>query len=130
MASPIHCIATQENEKNGNNTTTIFGNELHRYLISDGIRDKNVLGFDPYMVKTFSDQDLRKAVALEMSKASSEEEVLKNERKKRIYYEFMEQKPMAGEVDSSGKYVKGIEDYMKKHNIDDINDIIGKVQMN
>ena len=26
--------------------------------------------------------------------------------------------------------VKGIEDYMKKYNIDDINDIIGKVQMN
>ena len=26
--------------------------------------------------------------------------------------------------------VDGIEEYMKKHNIDDINDIIGKVQMN
>ena len=26
--------------------------------------------------------------------------------------------------------VKGIEDYMKMHNIDDINDIVGKVQMN
>ena len=26
--------------------------------------------------------------------------------------------------------VKGIEDYMKKHNIDDINEIIGKVKMN
>ena len=26
--------------------------------------------------------------------------------------------------------VKGIEDYMKMHNINDINDIVGKVQMN
>lgn len=46
-------------------TATVFGNELHRYSIADGIRDHNVLGFDPYKVLTFKDSDLRKAVALE-----------------------------------------------------------------
>ena len=36
-----------ENQKKGNTTSTVFGNELHRYSIADGIRDKNILGFDP-----------------------------------------------------------------------------------
>ena len=39
-----------ENEKVMSTTADIFGNELHRYSIADGIRDKNVLGFDPSMV--------------------------------------------------------------------------------
>ena len=42
-----------ENKKKMNTTTDIFGDELHRYSIADGIRDKNVLGFDPYKVLTF-----------------------------------------------------------------------------
>ena len=33
---------------------------------------KNVLGFDPYMVPTYKDRDLRKAVALEKAKAPTE----------------------------------------------------------
>lgn len=28
-------------------TATVFGDELHRYSITDGIRDRNVLGFAP-----------------------------------------------------------------------------------
>lgn len=47
----------------------IFGNELHRYSIADGIRDKNVLGFDPYKVLTFKDQDVRVQIALAAAKA-------------------------------------------------------------
>ncbi|MDR3961723.1 MAG: DEAD/DEAH box helicase family protein, partial [Eggerthellaceae bacterium] len=43
--TPIH----DENQKKMNTTTSVFGDELHRYSIADGIRDKNVLGFDPYM---------------------------------------------------------------------------------
>lgn len=39
-----------ENQKKMNTTTDIFGDELHRYSIADGIRDGNVLGFDPYKV--------------------------------------------------------------------------------
>lgn len=37
----------------------VFGDELHRYTIADGIRDKNVLDFDPSMVMTHRDRDLR-----------------------------------------------------------------------
>ena len=43
----------EENAKKNNAQTDVFGNELHRYSIADGIRDKNVLGFDPYKVLTF-----------------------------------------------------------------------------
>ena len=41
--TPIH----DENQKKMSTTSDVFGNELHRYSIADGIRDKNVLGFDP-----------------------------------------------------------------------------------
>ena len=37
--TPVFC----ENEKKLSTTTDIFGDELHRYSIADGIRDKNVL---------------------------------------------------------------------------------------
>lgn len=33
----------EENAKKNNAQTDVFGNELHRYSIADGIRDKNVL---------------------------------------------------------------------------------------
>jgi type I restriction enzyme R subunit len=41
--TPIH----DENAKKDSTTATVFGDELHRYSIADGIRDHNVLGFDP-----------------------------------------------------------------------------------
>jgi len=34
------------------------------------------------------------------------------------------------EPETSIKTIEGIENYMKRHNIDDINSIIGKVEMN
>ena len=37
----------EENKKNKMTMAGIFGDELHRYSIADGIRDKNVLGCDP-----------------------------------------------------------------------------------
>jgi type I site-specific deoxyribonuclease, HsdR family len=105
--TPIH----EENQKKMSTTTTVFGNELHRYSIADGIRDKNVLGFDPYMVQTYKDSDLREAVALEKTKASSLDEVLSDPEKSRVFYEYMDL-PMAGNEDSCGQYIKGIEDYV------------------
>ena len=50
--TPIH----EENQKKMNTTSTVFGDELHRYSIADGIRDKNVLGFDPYKILTYKDR--------------------------------------------------------------------------
>ncbi len=108
--TPIH----EENQKKKNTTSTIFGDELHRYSIADGIRDKNVLGFDPCKVMTFKDKDVRRVVALEKAKASTEQEAISDEKKRKIYYKYMDssQVPMVGKYDSKGDYIKGIEDYI------------------
>lgn len=99
-----------ENQKKMSTTATVFGNELHRYSIADGIRDKNVLGFDPYKVLTFKDSDLRKAVALEKAKAT-EDEVYTDPQKSKVFYKYYNL-PMAGEKDALGEEIKGIEDYI------------------
>ncbi|MCZ8540295.1 type I restriction endonuclease subunit R, EcoR124 family [Psychrobacillus psychrodurans] len=106
----------EENQKKMNTTATVFGDELHRYSIADGIRDKNVLGFDPYKVLTYKDRDLRKEVALHQAKAKTEEEAIREPQKSKVYYKYLNstQVPMAGYKDSSGNYNKGIEDYVPK----------------
>lgn len=106
--TPIH----EENQHKENTTADVFGDELHRYSIADGIRDKNVLGFDPYKVMTYRDRDLRKAVALEKAKAATEAEVFADPKKKKVFNRYMNDVKMAGERDASGTYVKGIEDYL------------------
>lgn len=105
--TPIH----DENQKKLNTTATVFGDELHRYSIADGIRDKNVLGFDPYKVLTYKDKDLKEAVALEKAKANTIEEALANTDKSKVFYEYM-RLSMAGSFDKAGNYKKGIEDYI------------------
>ena len=84
--TPIH----KENQKSSNTTVDVFGNELHRYSISDGIRDKNVLGFDVYMVTTYKDNDLRQAVALQKSNSNSVDEAMSDEKRKKIFLEYMQ----------------------------------------
>lgn len=102
----------EENAKKSSTTATVFGNELHRYSIADGIRDENVLGFHPFHIRTFKDSDLRRSVALQEAKAADESEVFADDQKKKIYNQFMNDVPMAGEYTSDGKYQKGIEDYI------------------
>lgn len=106
----------EENAKKNNAQTDVLGNELHRYSIADGIRDKNVLGFDPYKVLTFRDKDVRKVVALEKAKAATEEEAISDPKKAKIFYEYMDSSTvkMAGFLGDDGKWVKGIEDYLPK----------------
>lgn len=108
--TPIH----DENQKVHSTTATIFGEELHRYSIADGIRDENVLGFDPVMVETFRAKDLRKEVALLEAKADSEVNALSDPVKARVYNRVMDRvkTPMAGFKNPKGKYTKGIEDYI------------------
>jgi len=108
--TPIH----DENQKKMSTTSDVFGDELHRYSIADGIRDKNVLGFDPYKVLTYKDKDLRRAVALEQAKAEDEKEALADPKKKAVFNKYMNQIKMAGYTDDAGKYVKGIEDFLTK----------------
>lgn len=104
----------EENAKKNNAQTDVFGNELHRYSIADGIRDKNVLGFDPYKVMTFRDKDIRKVVALYKAKASTEEEAISDEKKAKKFYEYMDSSKikMAGYTGNDGQWVNGIEDYL------------------
>lgn len=101
-----------ENQKHLSVTSDIFGNELHRYVIADGIRDGNVLGFDLYQVQTFSDIDIRKAVALDMSKSKDENAALSIPEKSKVYYHYMDEVPMSTEEDENGNITRGIEDYV------------------
>ncbi|WP_422479697.1 type I restriction endonuclease subunit R [Pleomorphochaeta sp. DL1XJH-081] len=102
----------EDNQKKKSTTSTVFGDELHRYSIADGIRDRNVLGFDPYKVLTFRDKDLRKSVALDKAKAATEAEAVMNPKKSRIYYHYMNDVPMVGYSTADGRHIKGIEDYI------------------
>ena len=108
--TPIH----DENQKLHATTATIFGNELHRYSIADGIRDGNVLGFDPEMVETFRASDVRKSVALEQAKAIDEQDAFSDPKKEKVFLKFMDkaQVPMAGVRHEDNSYDRGIEDYL------------------
>lgn len=101
------------NIKKDSTTPTIFGDEIHRYTLADGIRDKNVLGFDPYMVKIFDDSDVREQVALHKAKASNPAEVMGDPQKEKMFYKYMDssQVKMYGEL-VDGKWVSGIEDFI------------------
>lgn len=100
------------NQKKLNTTATVFGNELHRYSIADGIRDKNVLGFDPYMVLTYKDKDLREKVALQKCNAATVEEAINEPAKAKIFYHFMNDVEMAGHYEGDDYIGDGIEDYI------------------
>lgn len=101
------------NIKKDSTTPTIFGDEIHRYTLSDGIRDGNVLGFDPYMVKVYPDSDIRQSVALHQAKAESITEAMSDEKKKKVFMKFMDSSKvgMCEEL-INNKCVKGIEDYV------------------
>ena len=122
----------KENSRKDSDTSTIFGDELHRYSLADGIRDKNVLGFDPYKILTYKDRDLRKAVALLQAKAIDEEEALSDPKKSEVYSKFMNPAmiKMAGDFNTAGQYQKGIEDFVprsqyerREHKLAVVNDI-------
>ena len=108
--TPIH----QENRKKGSTTAMVFGDCLHRYSIADGIRDGNVLGFDPYMVLTYRDKDVRQAIALEKAKSATVEEAQADPAKSEVFYHYMDprQVPMGPMETQAGERIKGIEDYL------------------
>ena len=99
---------------NGLTQADVFGNEIHRYSIADGIRDGNVLGFDRIKVCTFKDTELREQVALLQSGAKDIVDAYSNPDKKVIYDYFMDtlKVKMVGYIAEDGKYIKGIEDYV------------------
>lgn len=87
-----------ENQKKRNTTADVFGDELHRYSIADGIRDHNVLAFDPYMVLTYRDRVVRSVVALDKAQADSESDAREDPKKYKTYLKYMDpsQVSMAG----------------------------------
>lgn len=105
------------NAKNQMDTTMLFGNELHRYSIVQGLRDENVLGFDVIQVPTFDYVELRREVALRKAYAADVSEVYEDPRKQAIYESHMDESevPWASEKDETGKViVEGIEDNISK----------------
>ncbi|TWO29524.1 type I restriction endonuclease subunit R [Campylobacter hyointestinalis] len=88
--TPIH----NENAKDNITTSDIFGDEIHRYNISDGIRDGNVLGFDITAIKTYKDSDIKEKVALKKANAKSIDEAMSEPKKQKIYDEYII-KPMS-----------------------------------
>ena len=102
-----------ENNRKNSTTSDIFGDELHAYRISDGIRDKNVLGFDPYKILIYKDRNLREEVAKREIGANTIEEIMADERMHAKFNDFM-QMPMAGHKQDDGTYIKGIEDYVPR----------------
>lgn len=72
-------------------TKLIFGDERHRYTIAHGIRDGNVLGFDPYEIHIFDDNDLRKEIGLDLVHADSEAEAMADDMKREKYLYYLNQ---------------------------------------
>lgn len=102
-----------ENSINNMTTSDLFGERLHLYSIADGIRDKNVLGFDPYKVLTMRDSDVRETVALAEAKAQSLEEVFADPAKKEVYDRFMAMPMVSREKNpDTNQYLLGVEDYL------------------
>lgn len=125
-----------KNAKNGMKTADVFGNELHRYTIGDGIRDGNVLGFDTYKILTFSDTEIKTKIALEKVKATKLEELEEDPKKKASFYKFFNNLQMTGHRNSRGKYIKGAEDYLipkqyqiKAHTNAVVEDVINRYNM-
>lgn len=108
------------NNKDGITTESVFGKCLAVYSIANGIRDNNVLGFDPKLVKTYRDKDLREAVALKMANAKSIDEIMdkdngqnriKDLRKYEEYRKYYSLQMTTG-YDKSGNKISGIEDLL------------------
>ena len=103
----------EENAKKNSTTATVFGNELHRYSIADAFVMKMCWAFIPSI-----SAPLKTAIYAELSLCKKPKQQMKAKylpmtKRKKIYNQFMNNVPMAGEYTSDGKYQKGIEDYIQ-----------------
>ena len=105
----------EENAHNEIMTETLFGDMLHKYTIANGIPDGNVLGFDPYRINTYSDEELREKAALCQLDAKSVEEIEDDEEKMRVYNRFMQEMQMPDTyTDTDGETRHGVEHYLPR----------------
>ena len=65
---------------------------------------------------TYRDKDLRRAVALEKARATTEQEAINDPEKSEVYYHYMNaaEVGMAGHYDNNDNYIVGIEDFIPK----------------
>lgn len=102
----------EENMRKDSTTATIFGNELHRYSLYDGIRDENVLGFDVTPVSTINYDLLRQNFALKKANAQTPEEAFSDPEKAEVYNYYMDKRNvgMLPRVDEeTGTVIDGLE---------------------
>ena len=79
----------EENSKSEITTGTIFGDNLHKYTLANGIPDGNVLGFDLTRVDTFKEDEIRRMVALKAAGVESEDQLDKEPEKQKIFNTIM-----------------------------------------
>lgn len=102
----------EENMRKDNTTATIFGNELHRYSLYDGIRDGNVLGFDVTPVATIDYELLRENFALRKANAQTPQEAFSDPDKAEVYNYYMDKKNVGmlpKEDEERGTLIEGLE---------------------
>lgn len=104
----------EENAHNEITTGTLFGDMLHKYTIANGIPDGNVLGFDPYRINTYDDEELREKAAFARLRVHSLEEIEDDEDAMRIYNQFMNELPMVDTYTENGETKHGVEYYLPK----------------
>ena len=104
----------EENAHNEIMTETLFGDMLHKYTIANGIPDENVLGFDPYRINTYSDDELREKAAFYKLGVHSLEEIEDDEEAMRVYNRFMTELQMPDTYTENGETKHGVEHYLPK----------------
>ncbi len=107
------------NKKKDSTTADVFGDELPgtRYTVADGMRDHNVLAFDPVPQPTYDDHDLRLIIALAEAKVENEADVFNDPKKTEIYNYWMNEVPMGADLDDDGHELESIEGWFKDSEI-------------
>ena len=105
----------EENAHHEITTATLFGDMLHKYTIANAIPDHNVLGFDPVMVNTYSEEELREKAAFAQLHIHNEDEIESVPEGPEVYHKFVDVMEMADTyTDDHGVSVHGVEHYLPK----------------
>lgn len=105
-------------------TSDIFGDEIHRYTLFHGIRDKNVLGFDPYIISTLNEKELREVVGLEKSHSKNISEAMADSKKRSIFLYYMNQGDKKCDMEEIEKEIPSSQYRTEEHEEAVVNDII------
>ena len=108
------------NAKGELTTKDIFGDNIAKYTIANGIHDGSVLEFDLRQLGSFDEEELRSAVALEKAKAKDVVDAIFDVRKAKIYEHYMHDVAMCYALDEeTGEPEKfGIEDFVRSTQYD------------